>query len=741
MTRKQSNGPRILRGAVALLVAVFVWLPGIASASDFLVTDQQGYQAALERAEPGDRIVLANGVWEDFEIVFEATGTADAPIYLMAETPGDVVLTGQSNLRIGGEHLVVWGLTFRDGYSPTSEVISFRRDSQTLANHTRLVETVIENYNQPDRETQDSWVVVYGQENRIDRNAFVGKTNRGPTMVVRLNSEGSQNNNHVIEHNYFGPRAPLGGNGGETLRIGVSAYSRINSGTIVRQNYFDRCDGEVEIISIKSEGNLITENVFYESRGSVVFRHGGRNEVSRNVFFGNGVPDTGGIRVINDNQVVRDNYLEGLRGRKFLGALVVMNGVPNSPENRYHQVDGALISNNSFVDVLELGFAVGSDEERSAVPVNSEMTANILLSDENEPVAIFDDVSGISFSGNISNNRRFDVIGSTAVAGFSLERAENGLVYMQGEAVDGGAGAPRDLQPVARNATGPRYYEKPSQGAVAGDVIEVEANEAELLQAIADAEPGDTILVSPGEIAISSPIEIAAPIAIAGSEGVRLTSASDGLFRLLAGADLTLRNVTLHQASAETALLHAAGEQYRGAYRLNLEDVALTTDRDDSVGPLLGADQATFAQIVTIARLQVADWPGSIIELSGDGLDGWYLADEVRIEDSHFSGLADGLARFGREGRDESTFGPRFSLTGSRLEAVAEGGVALALNGIDQLHVTDNRIVASGSFEIRRRVLGWPFEIGANDVDETVSLTLRGVDGEPVDATLAGGAQ
>ena len=169
--------------------------------------------------------------------------------------------------------------------------------------------------------------------------------------------------------------------------------------------------------------------------------------------------------------------------------------------------------------------------------------------------------------------------------------------------------------------------------------------------------------------------------------------------------------------------------------------MALTTDRDDSVGPLLGADQATFAQIVTIARLQVADWPGSIIELSGDGLDGWYLADEVRIEDSHFSGLADGLARFGREGRDESTFGPRFSLTGSRLEAVAEGGVALALNGIDQLHVTDNRIVASGSFEIRRRVLGWPFEIGTNDVDETVSLTLRGVDGEPVDATLAGGAQ
>lgn len=203
MTRTRPQSSWLLRSAV-LLLAALAWQPASASATDYLVNDQQAYEAALDRVEPGDRIVLADGVWEDFEIVFEATGTAQAPIYLMAQTPGQVILTGQSNLRIGGSHLVVWGLTFRDGHSPTSEVIAFRRDSRTLANHTRLVETVIEDFNQPDREMQDSWVVVYGQNNRIDRNAFVGKTNRGPTMVVRLNSEGSQNNNHVIENNYFG---------------------------------------------------------------------------------------------------------------------------------------------------------------------------------------------------------------------------------------------------------------------------------------------------------------------------------------------------------------------------------------------------------------------------------------------------------------------------------------------------------------------------------------------------------
>ena len=206
-----SRLPRLL-----VFLACMVGLPAPAFATDYLVSDQAAYERALDRVEPGDRIILADGVWEDFQIVFEAQGTADQPIYLMAQTPGSVFITGQSNLRIGGEHLVVWGLTFRDGYSPTSEVISFRRDSQTLANNSRLVETVIERFNQPDRETQDSWVVVYGRNNRIDRNAFIGKTNEGPTMVVRLNSEGSQNNNHVIERNYFGPRPPLGGNGGET---------------------------------------------------------------------------------------------------------------------------------------------------------------------------------------------------------------------------------------------------------------------------------------------------------------------------------------------------------------------------------------------------------------------------------------------------------------------------------------------------------------------------------------------
>jgi len=76
-------------------------------------------------------------------------------------------------------------------------------------------------------------------------------------------------------------------------------------------------------------------------------RHGNNTLVEGNVFFGNDVDHTGGIRVINAGQTVRNNYMEGLKGTRFGGALVVMNGVPNGPINRYDPVINAVIENNT----------------------------------------------------------------------------------------------------------------------------------------------------------------------------------------------------------------------------------------------------------------------------------------------------------------------------------------------------------------------------------------------------------
>ena len=198
-----------------------------------LVKNIEEFNKAVVNAQPGDKIVLANGVWQDVELVFKGKGTAEKPITLTVQEKGKVTLEGQSNIGISGEHLIVEGLVFVNGYTPTSEVLSLRTSKEELCNNCRVTECVIDNYNNPERFESDYWVGIYGKNNRFDHNYLTGKRNHGVTLAVRLTTEESQQNHHIIEYNYFGHRPVLGSNGGETIRIGTSHHSLTNSNTVV----------------------------------------------------------------------------------------------------------------------------------------------------------------------------------------------------------------------------------------------------------------------------------------------------------------------------------------------------------------------------------------------------------------------------------------------------------------------------------------------------------------------------
>jgi len=135
-------------------------------------------------------------------------------------------------------------------------------------------------------------------------------------------------------------------------------------------------------------------------------RHGNNTLVEGNVFFGNGADHTGGIRVINAGQTVQNNYMEGLKGTRFGGALVVMNGVPNGPINRYDPVINAVIENNTLVDGDNIQLGAGSDEERSGPPSDSVFANNLIYHGEGRDVfTVYDDMSGIDFKDNILNHK------------------------------------------------------------------------------------------------------------------------------------------------------------------------------------------------------------------------------------------------------------------------------------------------------------------------------------------------
>ena len=341
------SGARHLRalssaGQIALLL-----LTSALGAAERPVSDAAGIVAAAKAAQPGDVIILRDGVWKDADIRFEAQGTLDAPITLRAQTPGKVILSGQSRLRVAGQYVVVAGLWFKDGHSPSGEVIALRTSSSKHARHCRITNCAITSYNPPDRDTDSKWISLYGTRNRVDRCAFAGKQTAGATVVVWLSDTP---NEHLIDHNYFGPRPPLGANGGETIRVGDSDTSMSNSRTVVEHNLFEKCSGEVEIVSNKSCENVYRYNTFLNCQGALTLRHGNRCTVEGNFFLGNNQKNTGGVRIIGEDHLVYNNYFTGLTGTDLRSALSLLNGIPNSPLHGYFQVKRAMVIFNTFVD-------------------------------------------------------------------------------------------------------------------------------------------------------------------------------------------------------------------------------------------------------------------------------------------------------------------------------------------------------------------------------------------------------
>jgi len=696
------------------------WLAATpAFAERYLVQNQNEYESAADGVEAGDVIVLANGEWRDFDMVITGQGTAEAPITVTSQDAGQVILTGQSSLRIGGEHIVVRGLVFRDGYSPRGEVVSFRRNKDDLASNSRVTEVVIDNFSKPDRYESDYWVGIYGQNNRFDHNNMVGKTNKGVTLAVRLDSPDSRNNNHMIDHNYFGPRPVLGSNGGETLRIGTSRYSMHRSETTVENNIFDRTDGEVEIISSKSGGNTFRGNVFLRSSGTLTLRHGDDNVVERNVFLGSGEDYTGGIRVINRGQIVRDNYMEGLRGEAFSSALAIMNGVPNSPVNRYVEVEGARIEGNTIVDSRRIGFNVGADEERSAAPSNTTFTGNLLAGIDGESfLEVYDDVSGITFGGNrVAQGGVADELSAFEQAPVEMERAENGLLYPVDPAL-ADLGAPRDLNPVTLDQVGASWYPKPGNEPVfgsSGNVTEVSPGNGSLVDAINAAQDGDILVLAPGEYIAERtiPLDVAVTIRSAAGEsgeGAVIMFERPSLFELREGGNLQLINLTIDGAlapdSVGNSVIRTTSYPIKSNLRVEMDGVTVRGLVVNKSFNVLSLGKSSLADRVAIRNSTFADITGTIVSAMAETEDyGQYNVEYLDISGNSFANIGGPVADIYRGGRDESTFGPNVMFQGNRISgsgmaATNSSGASLNLHGVQIAAVTGNLLEQSAPIRV-----------------------------------------
>lgn len=719
-------------------------------AKDILVENQKEYRKAVKKVRAGDTIILKNGVWKDFKILLVAKGKKNKPVTLKAETKGQVIISGKSNLRISGEYIVVSGLVFKDGFSPSSEVLSFRKNKENLAYHSRMTEIVVDNFNKPGKFDQDYWVALYGKHNRFDHNHLSGKKNKGVTLAVRLDSPESQENYHRIDYNYFGPRPVFGSNGAETLRIGTSKFSLTNAYVTVENNYFDRCNGEVEIISNKSGGNIYRNNVFFESRGTLTMRHGNGNLVENNVFFGNGKDHTGGIRVINANQTIRNNYMSGLTGYRFGGAFVVMNGAVNPPINRYHQVKNAKIENNTLINSNHVQLAAGADEERDAPPINSIMKNNLFaVSEEKEIFTSFDDVSGIDFIGNVLIN----VTKAPYKTGFvnsqaDMVKAANGLYYPSDPALEG-IGISKKLRPVTRDDVGVIWYPKVDPEAVF-DLVEsvtIAPGDNTLTKALSSDISGAVYELTAGRYTVTTPINLSHPVTLNAAPDaqnkVYIEFTSSALFEISEGGSLKMKGLRISghksKASKDTvnSLIRTTSSMLEN-YQLVIENTQIVDLNTAPIFNFLTVHNSTVADKIVIKNSQFKNITGNILPLNKEIEDrGVYNAEYITIHDSSFENIGLTLMNIYRGGTDESTFGPHVNLHNNMIKNVglsenSKIKQSIILHGVQVANIFSNTVTHSAPIMINHtvgepytKIIGNTFEkINFPVVKELVSIEV-----------------
>ena len=316
---------------------------------------------ALAGASAGDCLELADGDYAFAPI--RTVASAEAPLSIRAVHRGKAVVSRGSIVFDQAAHVTVEGLLFT-----SSGHIGFHD-----AHHCRLTRCRIH----PDERKDVDWVDIGGRSHhiRIDHNDFGPKRVMG--NMVMLNGAGGQVVQYnQIDHNNFHDISYGGGNGWETIRMGLSGLAPSKGWNVLELNLFRETAGDPETISIKSSDNVLRWNTLRSNPGELVLRHGNRNQVYGNYILGEGNAKAGGIRVCGADHRIFNNYVADVKK----GAAIFLEGGDGDgtdvPGKQHYRVYRTQVVNNTVVgNHIQVGGA------HPLVPIDCTIANNLVEGD------------------------------------------------------------------------------------------------------------------------------------------------------------------------------------------------------------------------------------------------------------------------------------------------------------------------------------------------------------------------
>jgi len=419
------------------------------SSTKRIVSTTAQFKDALSAMNPGDTIWVLNGEYPLGSVKISRGGSALKPILIKSANLHGAKITGSSAFTLSAiSHLTIEG--FDIDIEPMSTIFKMEGCSYVRISRNYLkMKTLTDTQTSKWITIGDVWTneVCNSHHNRIDHNLFEGKYDSGAWIIID-GSHGTVpaiSQNDRIDHNIFRKNTPRMANEKETVRIGVSDLCKLDAFTVVEYNLFEECDGDPEIVSVKSCKDTVRYNTFRRCAGTVCLRQGNNSVVEGNYFFGEGkttVYDSntigcGGVRVYGLNHKIYNNYFEGLTGYKWDAACTITNGdVTNSsssnsshfiPENIVFAFN-TLINNKSDI---EIGF--NNNNAYGLAPKNNTISNNIIINSENPIIQSYSTTSlaGVAFSNNIFYPTGTSSVGISNFTASQIKTADPKLVSTQ----------------------------------------------------------------------------------------------------------------------------------------------------------------------------------------------------------------------------------------------------------------------------------------------------------------------
>ncbi|CAM3186024.1 chondroitinase-B domain-containing protein [Vibrio rarus] len=308
----------------------------------------------------GQTLCLADGTYEGKELEVNLLGGQK----FAAQHPGKAIIKGGTfYIQMGGEGSTLQGLVL-DHVHYEYGLINTRFSNDGFCQNCRITEMTIIGA-KTDAEWGAEWIKVYGGGTWIDHNIFTGKTDKKPVVsFIREKGLSEKGRAHgiVAYKNYFGNRPPADNklypgakdNDYEGIRTGLSETHTEASKSFVVGNLFENMHGEAEVVSNKASFNTISFNTVRNSYGSLTNRHGSDNTFENNFILGDGYPMSGGLRIVDKNHQINNNYIESARylSTTHHGGIVLLgyDGADGPTSNGYQQVENVHLSHNTIVD-------------------------------------------------------------------------------------------------------------------------------------------------------------------------------------------------------------------------------------------------------------------------------------------------------------------------------------------------------------------------------------------------------